>query len=98
MLAAFAEENLRATGCAWAAVHEPAPGVLGAPEGAPYDRILVSAAAPVVPPALLEQLADPGRMVLPVAGRMTLVVRGQGREEITRHGYYRFVPLVETES
>jgi len=41
-------------------------GSYGLPEFSPYDSILVSAAAPAVPPSLLEQLADGGRMVIPV--------------------------------
>jgi protein-L-isoaspartate(D-aspartate) O-methyltransferase len=43
-----------------------ADGSLGWPEAAPFDRIVVSAAAPSVPPALMDQLAEGGRMVLPV--------------------------------
>jgi len=41
-------------------------GSLGWPPGAPYDGILVAAAAPAVPPALVEQLAPGGRLVIPV--------------------------------
>jgi protein-L-isoaspartate(D-aspartate) O-methyltransferase len=41
-------------------------GALGWPETAPFDAILVAAAPPVVPPALLEQLAPGGRLVIPV--------------------------------
>jgi protein-L-isoaspartate(D-aspartate) O-methyltransferase len=43
-----------------------ADGSLGWHESAPYDAILVTAAAPRVPKSLLDQLADHGRMVLPV--------------------------------
>lgn len=93
-LAQWGEQNVRRTSGAWATVREATPGVLGAPEAAPYDRILVSAEPGKVPGELLEQLADPGRMVLPVAGVMTVVAREDGRDEITQHGYYRFVPLV----
>lgn len=46
-----------------------ADGTLGWPVAAPYQAILVTAAAPETPPALLEQLADGGRMVIPVGGR-----------------------------
>jgi protein-L-isoaspartate(D-aspartate) O-methyltransferase len=67
--------------------------VLGAPAGAPYDRILVSADATRMPAALLEQLADPGRLVVPVNGWMTLVVRADGQDRVTTHGAFRFVPL-----
>ena len=41
-------------------------GSIGLPEGAPYDRILVSAAAPRIPPALVEQLAEQGMLAVPV--------------------------------
>lgn len=41
-------------------------GRLGYPAGGPYDAIHVGAAAPTVPPALLDQLASPGRMFIPV--------------------------------
>ena len=43
-------------------------GSLGWPEEAPFDRIMVTAAAPDVPPALVEQLAAGGRMILPLGG------------------------------
>lgn len=45
-------------------------GSLGLPEYAPYQAILVTAAAPQVPPVILEQLAEGGRLVLPIGGRM----------------------------
>ena len=48
--------------------------MLGWPARAPYDRVLVSAAAATVPPALLEQLAVGGVLVVPVDGVMTRVV------------------------
>jgi protein-L-isoaspartate(D-aspartate) O-methyltransferase len=44
-------------------------GSLGWPEGAPYDAIVVAAAAPHVPQALVEQLAPDGRLVVPVGSR-----------------------------
>ena len=69
------------------------PGVLGLPDHAPYDRILVSAEADDLPGDLVDQLTDDGRMVVPVAGTMLLVVRSSAGTEVTEHGYYRFVPL-----
>jgi protein-L-isoaspartate(D-aspartate) O-methyltransferase len=93
-LAAWGEQNVRRTSGDWASIRPAAPGVLGVPELAPYDRILVSAEPGSLPPELLDQLADPGRMVLPVAGVMTLVVREHGADRLTEHGHYRFVPLL----
>jgi protein-L-isoaspartate(D-aspartate) O-methyltransferase len=93
-LAAWGEANVRRTSGDWASVREAAPGVLGVPELAPYDRILVSAEPGRMPAELLDQLGDPGVMVLPVAGVMTVVHRVGGEDRLTEHGHYRFVPLV----
>ena len=76
-------------------VHEAEPGVLGWPDGAPYDRVLVSAAAGEVPPALLEQLAVGGVLVVPVDGVMTRVVLTPEGPVVEQHGRYLFVPLIE---
>jgi protein-L-isoaspartate(D-aspartate) O-methyltransferase len=73
-------------------VHDDAS--LGYPAEAPYDRIIVTAAAPSIDPALAAQLAPDGRLVAPVGDEemQELVVRDtRGREE--RHGAVRFVPL-----
>ena len=93
-LAAWGAANLAAMQFPWASIVEASPGVLGLPESAPYDRILVSADASAMPVALLDQLADPGRLVAPVRSRMTLVVQRDGEREISHHGSYRFVPLL----
>jgi protein-L-isoaspartate(D-aspartate) O-methyltransferase len=69
------------------------PDVLGLPDLAPYDRILVSAEPRVLPQALVDQLGPDGRMVIPVAGRMLLVERSGDEVAVSEHGYYRFVPL-----
>jgi protein-L-isoaspartate(D-aspartate) O-methyltransferase len=92
-LACWGEGNVRRTSYAWASVRAADPEVLGFPAGAPYDRILVSAAAREVPEELVGQLADGGRMVLPVDGRMTLVERAGDTTRTSTHGSYRFVPL-----
>jgi protein-L-isoaspartate(D-aspartate) O-methyltransferase len=92
-LAAWGEQNLRRTAYSWASIRGAEPGVLGVPGEGPYDRILVSADAHEVPAALLDQLAEDGRMVLPVRGTMTLVERADSRVRETHHGRYRFVPL-----
>ncbi len=72
-------------------------GSLGWPEAAPYEGILVAASAPDVPPPLQEQLADGGRLVLPVGGRISqelLVVTRRG-EKLERQTVLSvaFVPL-----
>lgn len=73
------------------------PGRLGLPESGPFDRILVSAGAETLPSELIEQLRVGGVMVIPVAGEMLRVVRtgnGVGDYTSTKHGRYRFVPLI----
>jgi len=75
-------------------------GSLGWPERAPFDAILVSAAAPRVPPALLEQLAAGGRLVGPVRspqGDQSLLRierRADGGLDTRDLGAVQFVPLV----
>jgi protein-L-isoaspartate(D-aspartate) O-methyltransferase len=75
-----------------------ADGSLGDPAGAPYDGIIVTAAAPSIPDALRDQLADGGRLVIPVGSRdrqiLTLVVRRGNDWHETPHGACVFVPLV----
>ncbi len=73
-------------------------GSLGLAEQAPFDKILVAAAAPRVPETLVAQLADGGRLVVPVGSRaeqQVLVVRKMGEQTVVtpREGC-RFVPLV----
>jgi protein-L-isoaspartate(D-aspartate) O-methyltransferase len=92
-LVGFGAANLAATGQPWATITRATPGVLGLPDHAPYDRILVSAEPRALPDELVAQLADDGRMVIPVRGTMLLVVRAGGQVEVTEHGGYRFVPL-----
>lgn len=75
-------------------------GSKGLPEQAPFDRILITAAAEDVPTPLLEQLKEGGVMVLPVGqseGVQTLlkVTRGAQGPEYDELGEVRFVPLVE---
>lgn len=75
-----------------------ADGSSGYPSDAPYDRIIVSCAAPRVPEALVEQLAQGGRLVIPVGGRteQTLIVvtrTGSGIRTEER-GPCVFVPLI----
>jgi protein-L-isoaspartate(D-aspartate) O-methyltransferase len=72
-------------------------GMLGLPEVAPFDSIVVAAAAPVVPPALIEQLAEGGRLVMPVgdaAQTLRVVDRVSSGIVIAEHDPVRFVPLL----
>ncbi|WP_338538609.1 protein-L-isoaspartate O-methyltransferase [Janibacter terrae] len=94
-LVAAARDALALDPRAWVRVEQAETGVLGAPDRAPFDRVLVSAEPAALPDALVEQLRPGGVMVIPVAGEMLRVVRGSGGTTVTRHGRYRFVPLVE---
>ena len=73
-------------------------GTEGLPEHSPYGRIMVTAGAPRVPPLLVGQLADGGRLVIPVGAsgiQMLTVVEKRGGKTITREeGSCVFVPLV----
>jgi protein-L-isoaspartate(D-aspartate) O-methyltransferase len=73
-------------------------GTLGLPVHAPYDAILVSAAPLQIPPALLSQLREGGRMVIPVgtpdSQELQLVRMINGHAEISRRDAVRFVPLI----
>jgi protein-L-isoaspartate(D-aspartate) O-methyltransferase len=96
-LVATGRANVEAARMPWAHVRVAVTGVLGAPEEAPFDRVLVSAMAQRLPEELLAQLGGHGILVVPVSGRMLRVERDDeapdGRR-ITEHGHYRFVPLV----
>ena len=76
-------------------------GALGFPECAPYDAIIVSAAAPDVPPTLLAQLTEGGRMIIPIgppdSQQLQLIRMVDGRPRITLRELCRFVPLISGE-
>jgi protein-L-isoaspartate(D-aspartate) O-methyltransferase len=74
-------------------------GYEGLPAYAPFDRILITAAAPEIPQKLLDQLAPGGILVVPEGGRsgqrMVRMVRVSETEfERSEHGYFSFVPLL----
>ncbi len=100
-LASFAFENLRATGYANRVHVLNLDGSQGFPIRKKADRILVTAAAPSVPPPLVEQLADGGRMVIPVGpvrgfffGQdLLLVVKRGGKVSVEKVIDVAFVPL-----
>ena len=73
-------------------------GTVGWNEFAPYDGIIVTAAAPEVPQPLLDQLADGGRLVIPVGGLSAQSIRvvkrtGDTFESVDAYGF-KFVPLI----
>lgn len=75
-----------------------AGSVLGWPEGAPYDAIIVSAGAPTVPQVLLDQLAMNGRLVIPVGSRwqqeLVKVTKSRQGNRVENLGGCYFVPLI----
>jgi protein-L-isoaspartate(D-aspartate) O-methyltransferase len=72
-------------------------GTRGYPDGAPYDAIVVAAGAASIPPALIDQLAIDGRLVIPIGddSLQTLTVLRKTQGGVTRHGYDGcvYVPL-----
>ncbi|MBN1356004.1 protein-L-isoaspartate(D-aspartate) O-methyltransferase [bacterium] len=73
-------------------------GSRGWPDSAPFDRIVVSAGTQVIPPKLIGQLTDGGRMVVPIGSRdtqvITSVIRDGSNLTIQEHDRCRFVDLV----
>jgi protein-L-isoaspartate(D-aspartate) O-methyltransferase len=74
-------------------------GYQGLPTYGPFDRILITAAAPEIPLKLLEQLKVGGRLVVPVGGSnaqvMTLIEKpGETEYKTTEHGSFIFVPML----
>lgn len=96
-LAEMARRNLEAAGCGANVRVICADGSVGYPELAPYDAISVAAAAPEIPPRLLEQLADPGRMVIPIGSldeqELVVVTKSKGTISQRVAALCRFVPL-----
>ena len=96
-LAERARATLEALGVAnvWIRVGN---GALGWPDEAPFDRILVAAGGPSVPPPLVEQLVEGGRLVLPVGSAedqvLTVVERAGGETRTRQCGECKFVKLV----
>jgi len=99
-LVAIARNNLSRAGYANHVTIVQGDGSLGYAERAPYDRILVTAAAPKIPPPLLEQLTSDGILVMPVGGRMfpqelvRVRKKSDGAAERDSLGGVAFVPLV----
>ena len=100
-LAATAGERLRELHLDDRVEIRVADGSLGAPDRAPFDGIVVTAAAPSIPDPLREQLADGGRLVIPVGSRLEqqllLVIRDGSEWREYPDGRVVFVPLVGEE-
>lgn len=101
-LAERAAVTLAALGCNNVRVH-PGDGWRGWPLGAPYDRILVTAAPEVLPHALLDQLADGGLLIAPVGSqardqRLECWRKDAGHLHKQDLGAVRFVPMVHATS
>ena len=98
-LAQSARERLAGLGIRGVRIHV-GDGSEGLEEHAPYDAIHVAAASPSIPPALFDQLAENGRLVIPVGEpdadqELLLVERMSGSQyKIERLGKVAFVPLV----
>ncbi len=96
-LAETARENLERAGCGEVCIFV-GDGTLGHTEKAPYDRIVVTAASPDVPPPLFEQLKVGGKLLIPVGSRLSqdllrITRTEKGREEENLGGCV-FVPLI----
>lgn len=73
-------------------------GTIGWPDHAPFDAVVVTAGGPEIPAPLIEQLADPGRMVMPVGSQeeqeLRLVEKRNRKIRIQAIGHVRFVNLI----
>jgi protein-L-isoaspartate(D-aspartate) O-methyltransferase len=96
-LAARARQILESIGASNVWVRT-ANGTFGWPDEAPFDRIVVTAGGPSVPPPLLEQLAERGRMVIPVGSeesqRLQIVDKIGGQPRVTEDSGCVFVKLI----
>ncbi len=100
-LAEWAEQRLQLAGYQNVKVKQ-ADGYYGWEEHAPFDAIIVTAATPHIPPPLLDQLKEGGRMIIPVGSRFRvqqLVLVEKKKEEITTRNMLpvRFVPFTREE-
>src|SRR5437870_13115183 len=99
-LVVIARNNLPRAGYSDRVTLVQGDGSLGYDERAPYERVLVTAAAPKIPPTLLEQFKPDGILVVPIGGRMfpqelvRVRKRPDGTLDRSSLGGVAFVPLV----
>jgi protein-L-isoaspartate(D-aspartate) O-methyltransferase len=100
-LAWQARENLNAAGYGERVIVHEGDATLGLPEHAPFDAIVVGAAAPEIPETLYRELAPRGRLVVPVGDRrgqrLEVIVSTPEGPAVARSVPCRFVPLVGLE-
>lgn len=100
-LCVWARANLRLAGLDSRITVLCADGSLGVPEESPFQRISVAAASPSVPRALLDQLDDPGILVIPVGSRgdqdLRVIHKENGNINSRTASACRFVPLIGRE-
>lgn len=96
-LAEQARANLARTGLDGNVTVVTGDGSEGYAPLAPYDAVSVAAGAPEIPPALIDQLADPGRLVIPIGSRddqaLRIITKFHGDVVSRFAGACRFVPL-----
>ena len=99
-LVEFARKNLERAGYGGRVTLVQGDGSIGYKDRAPYERILVTAAAPKIPEPLLDQLRPGGILIIPVGGRLSpqellkIKKNSNGHIERTSLGGVAFVPLI----
>jgi len=76
---------------------EVGDGSCGLPSHQPYDRIYITCAAPCIPQPLIDQLHDPGKLLIPIGDmycELTLLEKEKGKTTLQHLGGCVFVPLV----
>jgi protein-L-isoaspartate(D-aspartate) O-methyltransferase len=95
-LAKKAKENLKQIGCRNVIV-EVGDGSCGLLSYQPYDRIYITCAAPYIPQPLIDQLQDPGKLLIPIGDmycELTLLEKEKGKQALHHLGGCVFVPLI----
>jgi protein-L-isoaspartate(D-aspartate) O-methyltransferase len=97
-LAQLAKNNLKKAGFSEVVTVITGDGSLGYPKQAPYDRIFVTCASPDIPPPLTNQLAEDGKLLIPVGSiyysELTRVIKVKNKLVKSQLGGCAFVPMV----